>query len=208
MGKFIEVPANKMSLLNRKLKYGVGVNDASYMVTRKVGGKQVVCPFYIKWNDMLERCYSERQIEKHPTYRGCSVAKEWLTFTNFRAWMEAQEWQGMDLDKDIVNYGNKIYSADNCRFVTGALNSLLGDNAAKRGLYQQGVCYRKSSGKYEAQVMARGKVTYLGYFKTPEEARVAYVVAKTELIHQAADAHKDPAIAAGLRYYVKMTLSA
>jgi hypothetical protein len=54
-----------MRLLKRnKLVYGVGVNDANYNVNKYeiIDGKQKLiwaCPFYIKWRDMLKRCYSE-----------------------------------------------------------------------------------------------------------------------------------------------------
>lgn len=48
----------------KKLVFGVGINDADYNVykTGIVDGKQTVlwiCPFYRKWKDMMMRCYSE-----------------------------------------------------------------------------------------------------------------------------------------------------
>ena len=64
---------------NRSLICGVGVNDANYATS----GKRM-CPFYRRWINMLERCYSEKFQEKNPTYRGCSVCEEWLTFSNFK----------------------------------------------------------------------------------------------------------------------------
>lgn len=38
----------------------------------------------------------------------------------------------------------------------------------------KGVCLKKSSGKWGAQIMTDGKMAFLGYFSTPEEAHAAY----------------------------------
>ena len=89
----------------RKLIHGVGINDADYVVEKKetishVNGKRKqkttwICPFYRAWKCMLTRCYSATYQERKPTYRGCSVSEEWLTFSNFKSWMEKQDFQGM-----------------------------------------------------------------------------------------------------------------
>ena len=55
MTEFIEIKANAISIGQRKLVYGVGVNDAWYKTYIQVDGKQVVCPYYRKWKDMLKR---------------------------------------------------------------------------------------------------------------------------------------------------------
>jgi hypothetical protein len=61
--------------------YGIGINDATYPLTRheKFNGKDRIvwtCPYYIAWKDMLRRCYSELDLKRQPTYRGCSVCDE------------------------------------------------------------------------------------------------------------------------------------
>lgn len=78
-----------------KLVYGVGINDADYPTTQreKVNGEWKItwrCLYYDRWVSMLTRCYSSKCHEKQPTYKGCSVCDEWLTFSNFRKWMEQQ----------------------------------------------------------------------------------------------------------------------
>ena len=94
----------------KKLVCGVGINDAGYVVmefeTIIVDGKRKrkrvwACPYHQTWKGMLERCYSTKFQERNPTYIGCTVSKEWLVFSNFRAWMMTQDWQGKHLDKDI-----------------------------------------------------------------------------------------------------------
>lgn len=66
----------RLNLKRRTLIYGVGINDSEYK-TQGVGVQ--TCPFYVKWKDMLRRCYSEEMLNKRPTYRGTIVCSEWHT---------------------------------------------------------------------------------------------------------------------------------
>ena len=110
----------------KKLVCGVGINDADYAVQKleTVGyadGKRKqrlvwVCPYYQTWIDMLKRCYSDKLQERQPTYKGCSVSEEWLTFSAFKVWMEKQDFERKQLDKDLLFEGNKVYSAETCVF--------------------------------------------------------------------------------------------
>ena len=94
----------------RKLVCGVGINDADYAVVEwetigYVNGKQNQkrvweCPYYKVWGSMLKRCYSDKYQERYQTYKGCTVSEEWLTFSNFKNWMEKQDWEGKHLDKE------------------------------------------------------------------------------------------------------------
>jgi hypothetical protein len=169
-----------------KLVRGVGINDADYVVQvfktiGYLGGKKRklvwVCPFYGRWMSMLTRCYSENYQSKYPSYKGCSVVREWLTFSNFKSWMELQDWEGKQLDKDILFPGNKIYGPDTCVFVDARVNSFIIERAADRGEWPIGVCFDKSRGKYVATCssVVTGKVKVLGHFKTPEEAHQAWL---------------------------------
>lgn len=188
MKEFIEVAADNVSLSRRKFVYGVGVNDAWYMTGyRSEEGKQVRCPYYTKWKDTLKRCYSGKFQEKNPTYVGCTVSKEWLLFSNFRKWMEKQDWEGKELDKDLLFKGNKVYSEDTCIFVSKKLNNLLTDCAAAKGNYPQGVSWHKARNKYVAQCNVNGKGNHLGYSTTEAGAEVAYCTFKADLIMAIAD---------------------
>lgn len=198
---FREIKANKISLAGRKPIYGIATNDANYMVRVVVDGRRVMCPYYQKWQDMLERCYSDKFHEKQPTYKNCSVCDDWLIFSNFKSWMQSQVWQGMDLDKDIKIKGNKHYSPDTCLFAPHALNNLLSDNAAIRGAYPTGVCYDKSRGRFLASISHNGKSKYLGRFSTPMEASKAYQQAKAEKIQQLIDDNTYPQATRYLRQH-------
>jgi len=119
---FEEVPANINSLSKRRLVCGVGVNDADYMVHFIKNGIKIRCVYHATWTAMLKRCYSEACQKRQPAYIGCSVCDKWLIFSNFKAWMEKQDFKGKHLDKDIKIKGNKVYSPEACSFVSAAEN--------------------------------------------------------------------------------------
>ena len=116
----------------------MGVNDADYTVIPTVNGKQVVCTFYRAWTAMLKRCYNPTYQANNPTYIGCTVCDEWLTFSNFKKWMMRQDFQGKQLDKDLLVKGNKLYSPETCVFVDGMINTFTIDSGAIRGDYPIG----------------------------------------------------------------------
>ena len=177
--------------------YGVGINDANYTVGTMDDGKRKMCIFYQTWIDMLRRCYSERMQAKRPTYIDCSVCEEWLTFSNFKKWMEAQDFEGKHIDKDILISGNKIYSPDTCVFVYGHVNTLLTDCGTSRGEIKQGVCFVSDRGKFLARVSIHGRRKHLGWRNTELEAYALYVSAKAAHIREVADT-QEPKVRAGL----------
>ena len=82
---------------------------------------------YKVWYSMLQRCYKECYINK-PTYKDCTVCDEWLCFENFEKWYNENYYEVddeiMNLDKDILVKGNKIYSPETCCFVPKRINIL------------------------------------------------------------------------------------
>ena len=201
----------------KRLVYGVGTNDAEYIVKknetisyedREQKQKQVwVCPYYRAWSDMLRRCYSTKYQEKYPTYRGCSVSTEWLTFSVFKNWMMAQDWEGLQLDKDILFEGNKIYSPETCVFLTPMVNSFTTDCGASRGVWSIGVHWNKLAGKFMSRCCNpfTKKREHLGYFTCEEEAHQAWLKRKLELAYLLAAEQTDPRVAKALidRYSFK-----
>lgn len=183
--------------VKKKLVYGVGVNDADYIVQPLVDGKKISCPFYRKWKDMIRRCYSEKHLKNRPTYKGCSVSDEWLVFSKFKKWMEAQDWQGNHLDKDILDIEGKIYSSERCVFVSSAINALLNEHAATRGKYKKGVHWHKRDHKFMAQLSVNGEKKHLGYFDTEDEAYAVYVEFKSAHIREVAET-QEPRVRDGL----------
>ena len=195
---------------NKKLVYGVGNNDAGYVVKKweeagyvngKRRRKQVwVCPYYNTWKSMIERCYSAKEHERSPNYKGCTVSEEWHTFSNFKAWMEKQQWEGKQLDKDLLFEGNKVYSASTCVFVTPMANSFTVDRGAARGECLIGVDLDKRTGRFRAQCNNpfTNKREYLGYFDCELEAHEAWRKRKLELAKELASIQTDPRVAKAL----------
>jgi len=189
---FIEILASKSSKTKRKNLYGIGVNDADYIVNQVVCGKIVTCPFYKRWKNMMERCYSKSMHIRKPSCKGSSVCDEWLTFSNFKRWMINQDWQGKHLDKDIVKTGNKIYSPRTCIFVTQEINKLLIYSPSCTGKYPQGVTLSKDGIKLQAGCRVNGIRKGLGLFDNPESASKAYKKFKSKLILSVAEKQDQP----------------
>lgn len=188
---------------NRKLVCGIGVNDADYDVKPRVNGKQIICPFYARWKSMLERCYSKKVQERQPTYRGCSVSKDWLRFSNFKSWMKNQDWDEKALDKDLLYQGNTVYSADTCLFIPQDINNLFLTNKNARGKYPVGVSQYIGTKKFQAHCKTDGKLVYLGIFGTVEEAHEAYKKFKYTLVREIAEQQPEPLRSALLAYEIE-----
>jgi hypothetical protein len=176
---------------------GVGINDADYVVNPKHGE---TCPFYIKWTSMLARCYSKKTQKYHPTYVGSTVVSEWHIFSNFKKWMEKQDWKGKYLDKDIIIFGNKEYGPDACCFVSNEVNSLLNDREGYRGKYPQGVVradYQEDI-MFAARISMHGEHRYLGTYKSINEAEIKYLLAKADHVKNLAKLEENTRINKGL----------
>ena len=172
----------------RKLVSGVGINDADYVV--KVwegteerypnGNKKRVsvwrCPFYSRWESMLKRCYSKKFQESRQTYKGCTVCEGWLLFSNFRKWMVTQEWEGNQLDKDLLKDGNKVYSPETCVFVSREVNIFVVTCGKSRGEYLIGCYWNKPNKKFLSRCSNpfTKKLEYIGYFSTELAAHLTW----------------------------------
>ena len=197
--------------MNSKSKasvFGVGINDLQHLTEKReyVNGKYKLvwaCPFYCKWKHMLERCYSEKHLNRYPTYKGCAVCEEWLTFSNFKKWMETQDWEGKALDKDLLVYQNKVYSPETCVFIPSNINTFL--VYTKKGKYSLGVCWSKSSDKFQSQISVGGCRKYLGVFTTENEAHRSWQLAKMKQCEMLIEQEEKTSIVKGLlRVYDKL----
>ena len=193
-----------------KLVCGVGINDAGYTVrerktVRYMNGKQRrktvwFCPFYQAWDGMLKRCYSSKTQERSPTYRGCTVSEDWLTFSIFKAWMEKQDFEGKHLDKDLLIEGNKVYSAKTCVFVSPLVNNFTLDCNAIRGEWLVGVNWDKGTSKFKSRCSNpfTKKREHLGLFNCEQEAHNAWLKRKLELAYKLAAVQTDSRVAEAL----------
>ena len=102
---------------------GKGINDMPYGWAKENEWNNMV---YLKWSNMLVRCYSENFHKKYPSYKECIVCNRWLSLSNF-----VEDFKSIDgydkekfikgeleLAKDIKSNGvNKEYSLENCKLV-------------------------------------------------------------------------------------------
>lgn len=203
---FPMIPATEDNINRRKLVYSVGINDASYVVKPTVDGVQVRCPYYDVWSSMVRRCYSLKWQDKYPNYKVFKVCKEWLTFTNFKTWMEQQCWQNSQLSKDVINPNSKVYSPENCVFVEGNVHKLLNYRSSARGTCKQGVATTPKGGYVAKCNNGTGKVVYIGAYPTEALAYEAYVNYKHNLILEVAAAQEDHRVRDGLLLHAKLLL--
>ena len=202
MKDFPIIPVSANSLCQKKPLYGIAINDADYKVQPVINGKKYRCKIYEKWLGMLRRCFCEDFKYRNPTYKDCSVCDEWLRFSNFRMWVVTQDWVGKELDKDLLNQGNKIYSPSTCLFISKSLNSLLLDSGRTRGSLMIGACFEPSNNKYKSSCRVNGVSKHIGRFKTEIEAHEAYKEVKYQVIARAAKNEPDPIRSALLRYVI------
>ena len=169
----------------RKPVQGIGINDMP--IGYSTGPEK---PVYDQWVNVLYRAGGGEDgafYKKKPTYVGTTVCEDWLTLSNFVAWVKSHEsWQGKRIDKDILCPGNKHYSPETCVLVSTRLNNLLTDSAAKRGEYPKGV--DRPNKTFRARILMHGKKKTLGRkFNTQKEAHRAYCKAKEEYIREWAE---------------------
>lgn len=172
------------------------VNDRTYSIYNvdengipcKSLGKNVV---YEVWSGMKQRCTDKRCKEKYPTYINAAASSEFKDFTKFHNWWYKQVGHSISdiqLDKDLLIKGNKIYSSDTCLLIPNYVNNFLIQSNAIRGDCVIGVhkcgTYKDGSVRYRAKVNdydpVAGKTIqkHLGYFRSELKAFHAYKSAK------------------------------
>lgn len=183
------------------LVQGIGINDADYDVTQRSNGKITwVCPIYQSWASMLGRCYSESIQAKKPGYIGCTVSAQWHKFSVFRRWALTQPWRGNQLDKDLLQPGNKVYGPDTCVFISGNLNKFMTERGAARGIWPAGVWWNAKNKRFQVGCCnpVTGKRESLGYFDCPDQAHQAWKTRKLEHALTLASQQTDDRIAMAL----------
>lgn len=99
---------------------------------------------YIKWYSMFVRSYSESYHKRHPTYIGCSVSDDFCDFQNFAEWYYKTKYDckyDLEIDKDLLYEGNKIYSPSTCCLIPKEVNTVL--NTSRHNKIQMKRVYDK-----------------------------------------------------------------
>ncbi len=177
-----------------QLVNGIGFNDRKYPCwtdDRRT-------PEYATWQDMLLRCTDKFQA-KYPTYLGTTCSDNFKVSSYFHEWCHEQigfgnvdnngkSWQ---LDKDLLIFGNKLYSEHTCVFVPHRINLLLVKSNASRGEFPIGVCFDNRDKRFYARCNnGSGKMKSLGGYTNKEDAFQAYKVFKEGFVKQVAEDYK------------------
>ena len=168
--------------------YNVGIVGNKYPVTKN--GKET--KEYRAWHGMIERCYSEKKKEQHPTYKDVTCCEEWLLYENFYEWLHSQEnfdkWLNGNrwaVDKDILIKGNKVYSPETCCLVPHIVNSLFVFQNKDTGLP---VGVRKYYDRFiaDSHQFGNNNSHHIGIYDTKLDAFNAYRLCKEQGIKEVA----------------------
>lgn len=150
---------------------------------------------YTTWCNMIRRVYDKNKKIRDKVYDECLVCEEWHNYSNFKRWYDDNYYEidgeTMNLDKDILIKGNKIYSPETCIFVVQRINKLFIKSDKSRGNLPIGAKFHKASNKYSSRMNKPTGEIWLGTYDTPEEAFYTYKHAKEKYIKEVADEYKD-----------------
>lgn len=158
---------------------------------------------YQLWGNMNTRCYNPNYHKVKPGYKDCTICNEWLDDRElFYEWVDMNFYKikgepTVELDKDILLPGNKIYGPDTCIFVPKRINDLFVHihGRVDNGL-PTGVTYSEKTGTYKVSAMLtcddsdKKKNVVLGYYDTIEEAFDVYKEHKKAEIIYIADLYR------------------
>ena len=140
-------------------KYG-GIMDVPNAANKSLSHDRVEYKAYISWYNMLKRCYDDKYHLTHPTYKDCTVCKEWFIFSNYLKWFKKeyfifQKTWGTNTQHSLDKYlkSSREYSPNSCCLIPlsenvrernyrlGPINT---EGAWKRALKESNkVCKRK-----------------------------------------------------------------
>lgn len=161
--------------------YGIGTDDLPEDQSH----------FKDKWRGMLCRVVTEERGYKLSRdciglYAGVGICEEWLTYSNFKCWVETQPYEGNDLDKDL--FGARTYGPDTSYFLPHQLNCILQTNrTGKLGIL--GVTKKKLKYVTNGWWMEKPQKRYS--FSCPYEAHRQWQLTKAENLKRAAELYYD-----------------
>lgn len=162
---------------------------------------------YRTWSSLLNRSLY------HNTNKSCYddiiLCDEWKVYENFKKWYDEHyyeiEGEEVELDKDLLIKGNKIYSPQTCLFVPQYINNILVNKSKQTITHRKtpknqspidndilpvGVTWCNDKKKYRASINYHGKVKNLGRYNTIQEAFNTYKQAKEQYIKDVAEQYK------------------
>lgn len=141
---------------------------------------------FIRWRNMIQRCYNSKVHSYKPYYRGKKVCEEWLIFQNFKIWYDEHMIPGakVDLDKDLICKSSNIYSPETCVFISHFLNTLFEDRGTEKKIEQTG------DGKFKVYMYILNKKIEGDIYDTESEALQGFYNLKKKYIEKVAEKSK------------------
>lgn len=183
------------------LVHSVGYNSADRRRMLGLPVHEATGRPHSKWKDMLARCYKAEA----SAYAGCTVCKKWHDFQEFADWFVSQPYSNapdVELDKDILDPLNRIYSPEFCSLVPRLVNQMFRNTRSQRGKLP--ICIKEGPrGKgFTARISKYGKQVHLGTFSDIFSAFEAYQSAYSAYCSEVADKYEgkvDPRVIERLR---------
>ena len=193
---YVKRGASYNNFINGRVKnpYAISVYGVGFIGegTHKVSINSKATPQYVVWSLMIQRCYKDYPNSNNETYSECAVCDEWHNFQNFAKWYDANfykvEGDIMNIEKDIICKGNKVYCPEMCAFVPSRVNMLLVKGNKKRGLFPIGVTMSRKT--IMMQCCNVDKKVVSAAYKTVEQAFYAYKITKEKIIKEVASIYK------------------
>jgi hypothetical protein len=113
---------------------------------------------------MMRRAYGPK---KSAAYEDCSVCRKWWDYQEFAAWYSLQPYAfkpDAELDKDILDQLNCVYSPEHCSIVPKVINQIFRDTRSRRGVLPIGVLVAPGGVGFVAVLSMLGKRVVLGKF--------------------------------------------
>ncbi|HKL99225.1 MAG TPA: hypothetical protein VJZ06_04910 [Mobilitalea sp.] len=97
------------------------------------------------WRGMISRCKYASYNNSLAAYVGCSVCEEWQEYKNFEKWCLNNLYncngEKLELDKDLMVKGNRVYSPETCCFLPKRINLLIKSRRAFKNGMPPGVSW-------------------------------------------------------------------
>lgn len=90
---------------------------------------------FVCWRNVLNRCYNQKYIAKHPQSKGSTIAEEWLNYSNFLDWYNQNYYevsQGQIMINTLLKSNSKHYCAKNCIFLPREINDVFAKYSIKQ----------------------------------------------------------------------------
>ncbi|MBE7035837.1 MAG: hypothetical protein E7403_00925 [Ruminococcaceae bacterium] len=148
---------------------------------------------HTRYNNMKNRCGKYYQLQ-NPRYEGTYMCDEWLDnkYETFFTWLDNNYYEvdgekQMDIDKDIIKYGNKLYHPDLCLVVPHSINTFY--ETIEVG--KTNITYNSKTKKYRVKVADKNEYHELSNIDTYNEALDIYCDIKQGILFNKAKALKD-----------------